>query len=523
MKTFVSLLAVAVFALVGCHNDLTRAGASRREGSSDLVLLAHFVGSEELLKGQDAANLREIWNLTSSADLRNLALDRFSRLPFFWLSNALPKGMPDQAALFRPVFEDVLARETYIDWRATPVMAIAVRLPESRSQLWDKNLRQALTGWKLGSPTPLNNAGRSGWELAKAGAFSIRFSRAGDWSTLTVGQAAALVESNLMASTKASRATGAWLEGDANLLHFKGRIPLLENFDNLPTAHFSLSNRADFVRTLVRLDFPKPHNWKSEPWQIPTNMMSDRIMDFTVLRGVAGVMDALPLIHNSGWTPAPSQVCGWGNRDLPFQFFYTTPAQNVTNRLKAIGPRLRSEVHRTLDTNVQGNIDWNEARQELLWSGLPLTAPSLFAGREGNTEFLTLGMFPLMRSRQPPPGELFAQLSGRNDLVLYDWESTQFRIPSWRQMYQIAEIGAHRQLSPTNLASQRWQTEVASHLGDSATELRATSPSQMTLVRKSSIGLTAFELVTLTRWLDSAEFPAFGVNPAAARRGRPAR
>ena len=73
-------------------------------------------------------------------------------------------------------------------------------------------------------------------------------------------------------------------------------------------------------------------------------------------------------------------------------------------------------------------------------------------------------------------------------------------------MYQIAEIGAHRQLSPTNLASQRWQTEVASHLGDSATELRATSPSQMTLVRKSSIGLTAFELVTIAFARPNASF-----------------
>jgi alkylresorcinol/alkylpyrone synthase len=63
-----------------------------------------------MLKGQEAAKLREVWNLKSSADLRNRALDRFSHLPFFWLSNALPKGVPDQAALFRPVFEDVLAR-----------------------------------------------------------------------------------------------------------------------------------------------------------------------------------------------------------------------------------------------------------------------------------------------------------------------------------------------------------------------------------------------------------------------------
>ena len=522
MKLFVSLLAVVAFVLAGCNNDLTKPGASRLFGSNDLILHAHFVGSENLFKSPDAAKLHEVWNLKSSGDLRNLALDRFSRLPYFWLSNALPKGVPDQSALFRPVFEDVLARESYINWRATPVFSLAVRLPEARSQAWDKNLRQVLSGWKLGNPTALNTPGTSGWELSKAGAFSIRFSRAGEWTRLTVGQDAANAEANVVLGLKSPRPSGAWLEGDMNLAHFKGRIPWLEYYDNLPTAHFSLSNRADFVRTLVQLDFPKPHNWKSEPWQIPTNMMSDRIMDFTAVRGVAGVLDALPLMHNTGWNPMPSQVCGWGNRDLPFQFFYATPAQKVTNRLVAIAPRLRSEVHRTLGSNVQGSIDWNAARQELVWSGLPLAGPSLFQGLDGNTEFLTLGLFPLMKSRRPPPAELFEQLKGRNDLVFYDWESTAFRIPSWWQFYQIAELGTHRRLSPTNLVNQRWQIEVASFMGDSATELRATSPSQMTLARKSTLGLTSFELVTLSRWLDSADFPAFGLYPATPPpRGRP--
>ena len=521
MKLFVSLLAVATFALAGCNNDLTKSGVSRRDSGSDRILLVHSVGSDELLKSPEAAKLREVWGLKSSGDLRNLALDRFSRLPYFWLSNALPKGSADQAAMFRPLFEDLLARESYIDWRSTPTFGLAVRMPEARAQAWDKNLRQVLSGWKLGNPTTLNAAGHSGWELAKAGVFSIRFSRAGDWNTLTVGQDTANVESNLVASTKASRLTGAWLEGDMNLAHFKGRIPWLEYYDNLPIAHFSLSNRADFVRTLVRLDFPKPHNWKSEPWQIPTNMMSDRIMDFTVVRGIAGVLDALPVVQNSGWNPVPGQVCGWGNRDLPFQFFYTLPAQNVTNRLAAMAPRLRSEVHRTLGDNLQGSVDWNPARQELMWSGLPLAVPSLFQGREGNTEFLTMGLFPLLKSKRPPPAELFEQLKGRNDLALYDWESTEFRVPSWRQLYQIAEIATHRRLSASNLVSQRWQVEVGSHLGDSVTEMRVTSPLQMTLVRKSTIGLTSFELVTLSRWLDSADFPAFGLYPPA--RGRPAK
>lgn len=524
MKIFVCLTAVVALALAGCNNDLTKSGSARRGAPGDeLVLRAHFVGSDELLKGPEAAKLKQVWSLKSSADLKNLALDRFSRLPHLWLGKALPKGSPDQAALFRPVLEDVLARESIIDWRATPVFSLAARVPEARSQVWDKNLRQALAGWNLGTPSPLAMTGRTGWELSKAGVFSIRFTRAGDWTLLTVGQNVLATESALLAKLKLPRTGGAWLEGEANLIHFKGRIPALEAFENLPTAHFSLSNRADFVRTLVQLDFARPHNWKSEPWQIPTNMLSDRIMDFTAVRGVSGVFETLPFTRDLGWKPALSQVCGWGNRDLPFQFYYAAPAQNVTNRLPLITARLRDEVKRTYGANVQGNIAWNETRQEVVWSGLPLAVPSLLPARDAGREFLVLGLFPVIKTRQPPPKELLEQLGERSDLVLYDWESTEFRIPSWRQIYQIAEIGTHRPLTHTNLVSQRWQYEVAPLLGDSATELRASSPSQMTLVRKSSIGLTAFELVTLSRWLDSSSFPAFGVYPAPTVRGKPAR
>lgn len=521
MKTLVCLTAVAALALAGCNNDLTQAARSRRGSSTDeLILRARFSGSQELLRGADAAKLKGIWDLKSSAELRNVALDRFSRLPHLWLSGALPKGSPDQATLFRPMLEDVLANESMVEWRTAPVFALAARLPDARAQVWDRNLRQVLTGWTLGTPAAVNAGGRTGWEWTKAGAFSMRFTRAGEWTLLTVGNDVAKVETDLLARLKAPRA-GAWLEGDANLAHFKGRLPLFENFDNLPSAHFSLSNRADFVRTLIQLEFPKPHSWKPEPWQIPTNMLSDRIIDFTAVRGVSGVFESVPFFRNLGWTPMPSQVIGWGNRDVPFQFYYATPARSVTNRLPALAPKIRAEVHRTLGTNLQGTIAWQPTQQELMWSGLPIAVPSLFQARAGNTDYLTLGLFPLVKSKQAPPAELFQQFYGRSDVVLYDWESSQFRILNWRQMYQVMEIATHRPLTPTKSISQRWQADVGPLLGDCITELKAVSPTQMTLVRKSTTGLSSYELVTLSRWLESTAFPGFGTFSSAPGRARP--
>lgn len=520
MKTLVSGFALAAFMLAGCHNDFTQANRAR-PGGDDLILRAHFVGSEQLLKDQDAGKLKEIWNLKASADLRQQALTRFSHLPFLWLSNSLPKNSLDQPLLFRPILNDALTHESFVEWR-TSAFVLAARVPAARAQAWDANLRQAISIWKLGTPATLKSGATSGWELSSAGAPAVRFTRAGDWTAVSVGHSLAGIESNLLTRVRQfTKTTGAWLEGDANLAEFKQRIPWLADFSNLPAAHFSLSNRADFVRTLVRLDFPKPHQWKAEPWLIPTNTIWDPLTDFTAARGISRVLNEIPLIRNSGWSPLPNQFCGWGNRNLPFQLFYAFPSRDVNGQLRRAEPKLRSEISRVCGAHLVGELGWNSNKTELVWQGLPLATPGIVPVKDGAQEFAVVQFFPMIKSKDRPPQELFAQIAGRDDLVAYDWESTEFRLPHWRQIYQIAEIVTRRTLTPTNAVSQRWQEEVTTHLGDTVTELRASSPTQMTLVRKSTIGLTAFELVTLSRWIDSTSFPAFGIFPPQPPPPRP--
>src|SRR5216117_335703 len=223
MKTLVSAVGLAAVAFAGCRNDFSQTGRARgAAGSDELIVRAHFIGSEQLLKDTNSAKLKEVWNLKASADLRKEALDRFAHLPFLWLSNSLPPNSPDQAAIFRAVLDDALANESLIEWRATPSVCIVARLPEARAKAWDTNLRQAITAWKLGNPAAFDRDGRSGWELSRLGAPPIRFARAGDWAAVSIGQGASGMESNLFARTKVPRrATGAWLEGDANVAQFK--------------------------------------------------------------------------------------------------------------------------------------------------------------------------------------------------------------------------------------------------------------------------------------------------------------
>ena len=515
MKTVVSAVALAAIAFTGCQNDYSQENAVKGD---DLILRAHFIGSERLLKDDNAPQLTAVWKLKSSAELRNRALDRFAGLPFLWLSNALPKDASPQSALLRPLLEDALSNESFVEWRSS-AFTLAAKVSDARARDWDTNLRRAVVNWNLGNPTTLERAGTSAWELRKTGVTAIRFTRADGWVSVTVGPSAGNGESNALTKLKqlTAKPSGAWLEGDANLAQWKGRLSVLDGFSNLPAAHFSFSNRADFVRTFVQLDFPKAHQWKTEPWIIPTNIIWDPLMDFTVARGISRVLDEWPFFHNLGWKPTPSQFCGWGVRDLPFQLNYAFPARNVSGHLKNIEKNLGKEIAKIGGPGFQVTLVPETNYSSLSWVGLPLAVPTISPVVSNNIEFALINFFPLTHLRDQPPKELFEQIN-RNDLVVYDWESTQYRMITWRQVYQLGEIATHRSLSPTNALDQRWQTDVMPLVRDCITEAHVSSPNQMTLVRKSSTGLSSFELVTLSRWIESTDFPAFGVYPPRAER-----
>lgn len=120
------------------------------------------------------------------------------------------------------------------------------------------------------------------------------------------------------------------------------------------------------------------------------------------------------------------------------------------------------------------------------------------------------GTFPAAPSNQPLPAELLAQLISRTNLVYYDWEITGQRLVQWHQINQAFSVlptpGKLPEISaPT--AGPQWLVAISPLLGNSATDILLTSPQELTLVRKSHLGLTGFELVALVKWLEAPEFP----------------
>ena len=150
-------------------------------GGDALIFRFHFIGTEQLWAGAESAKLKELSTLTSSPGLREEALNRFALLPSFWLAEALPNGAAPQTNLFRPLLDDLLAHECYVDCTAAPELVVVARVSNERAQLWQKNLRDALTNWKLGPAADVKVDAASGWEIKRAGLPGVfRFLRAGE-------------------------------------------------------------------------------------------------------------------------------------------------------------------------------------------------------------------------------------------------------------------------------------------------------------------------------------------------------
>jgi len=526
MRTIV--LSVALLAASG----LASARAATADPTpGDLVLRCHFTGLDALLADTNAAKLKQIWALPATGALRQQACDQLARVPFQVLSNFVAKGAADQAALFRPLLDDVFPSESYLEWRGPTRLptefAFAIRLTDERAKLWRENLQQALKAWKFGAIT----SDGDGWVFQRFdGRTSFAVSRVGQWTVLGLGPAGMKLHSDMLKTIKASgrpvEKSPYWLEADANLAQLKEWLPPLAAYEAPPMAHLCLSNSADYVRTVMRLDFGQKHGWTPEPWAVPTNVIRDPLISFTVAQGIAPLLKPLKFFQQLNLDPQPNQLITWAQPQFPFMSYFAVPLQSAGPQLVRITPLLSSLVLSNGPQSLPGKIDWSTNQQSVVWQGLPIAMPQLAAVKSPQHEYIIGGLFPRASGTNPPPPGLFAQL-GRTNLVYYDWEFTgqipgapvESRLKQWQTLYQLSDILHGWTLSRTNLPTQQWLQEVSPLLGNTLTEITATSPTEMTLVRNSQSGFTGFELVSFTRWLDSPEFPRFSVagHPKLAR------
>src|ERR1043166_1446305 len=505
----INLLWVTVVAVVlsGCQE--------KGDSSTSKIPLfqSHFIGMTRIIQGTNASKLKDVWALPASLQVRKEALDKIATAPFRAWKKVLPSGAQEASQLIRPLLDDLVASESVLEFNGAGAdfdSVIAISLNEERSRVWNTNLWQIATKWKLGSPRPLSNE-TPGWEV-KGRIVTMRVLQAKEW--LFVGRSRGKLKAiNLLAETAAK--SGRPIASDAALLDCKADFPSLSQHSaligtfKLPVSHFVVSPHRDgeSLRTEGLFSLERPLNWTFQPWQIPTEFISDPLVSFTVAQGIDSVLKAIPGIADLKLEKMPTQMCSWSQRQGSFQNFWAFPSPNASTNVRRMTPELEKLVKRYIP-KPPGSLVYITNKSEVVWQGLPLIIPSLTAKSTKNTDYFLASLFPIASRIKPPPQELLAQIEGRPDLRYYDWEITSDRVGNAKLLYQILDMIHLRTLLGTNAPSVQWTDQASGRLGNSVTEITATSsPKELKLVRKSHIGLTGFEVVTLLRWIDSPAFP----------------
>jgi hypothetical protein len=495
----IAFVAVAAAAFCGCMEKV-----SRSSGDSPMFRV-HWVGATNLPAGTNA--LARVLALETTRQLRNESFLKLARTPQNLWKKSLPAGVSEHSASLRPLLDDLWNSESLVELRGSPEqpdVILAVQLDEARAELWSRNLRQVAGAWKLGADKPFDLTKARGWS-ATGKNLNIHYARSGKWTLAAIAHGSKPPFEGLLKSDRPAVALGGSIvEAYLDWPRLNRAFPLLAHHP-LPPMDVKVSQRGQSLRTEGKFVYADRLPIKFEPWKIPTNMVMEPIISFTCAQGIAPLLNQIKGFSELRLKNPPNQMCLWAQSTMPVQTFLTVPMPDPTNVVKEIAPRLPGLVKAHFAT-VPGSFLWISNRAEWIWSGLPLLIPHLRPERAPNGDFLFAGLFPPGKSNAAP-AELFGQVLGRTNLIYYDWELTQERLAQMRHMAQLLDIIEKRQLPTTNSIAFRWSREIEPFLGNSITEVTLASPKELSLVRKSDIGLTGVELIMLMRWIESAGFP----------------
>src|SRR5437016_4389885 len=109
------------------------------------------------------------------------------------------------------------------------------------------------------------------------------------------------------------QATNFWLKVDG--FDLRALVSALGLSRILPAEPPKLSltfiGDGESVRTRGQLDFPKPLPYRDEKWNIPTNLMSQPLVSFTAIRGIAPWLSSLKAWNGLQIGGPPNQVYSW--------------------------------------------------------------------------------------------------------------------------------------------------------------------------------------------------------------------
>ena len=513
MRRFTCLGSLAALILAAIAPGANPAAAAPDLRSDKVLLRSHFLGGTAIKSRPEATRWSAMTATnTAFADLCAQTTRKLATTPFRALRPGLAAGATDHAEALKPLFDDLLLAESWIEWRgtakATEQLGLAIRLSDARAKEWSATLSAIVKEWSGQAP----QTETAGWQARFRGTPNmIGFARVDDWVVVGVGQDSLKLwtefQSRLKSKTQPFAADSkVWLDLWADWPQVQPRLPLPLPV-NAPEAHLTLVGEGQSLRWRGTFAPEQPLNWKPEAWQTPTNFIREPLIGFTAMRGVSSVLGENYFLRGLGLSSLPSQLYLWAKDGSPFQVYAAAPAPGAASSVRKAAAGITNKWNPDLDRLHIGALGMATTNNILTWSGLPLVTPHFGAVKSGGKEFLVAGLFPLFPRGDLPPKELLQQFEPRTDLAYYDWEVTEPRLGYWRTLGQLFQmVGRQPQFNP-NQPAIRWLTSIEKGLGDTVTEIAVAGPRELRLNRKSAMGFTAGELVYLAYWLESSDFP----------------
>ena len=538
-KALVSLGAVAVGMMAG----------GWRAWAADAVLLRHhFAGLTELVARPDLEAVKAILGLPESKRLRGEVDRKLARHLPVWFGGVVGDSTNHLAGAL-PWVRMALDRETYVEVlgseKAVGSWAVAVRMDGDTASAVGRSLRGALEPF-LGASEG-QGAGES-WELPGKEVVrrpAARYGRVGEWALLGSGKGAFdglrdRIEREGSPTAPAPNLVSR-LEADltplAALLGW--RAAPVAPVAQWPAVRWAVEPRNGKLRTTGDLRFREPLGLELAPWTLPNKMLHDPLVGFTAVQGADRWLGGLSMFQPYGVTEWPRQLFLWSVAGDPWNQYLAGPMASPTN--------LMAKVSLPLPMRMVTNMSWrgqvfglrvtNQAMR-VEFRGLPYLLPFLESIQDSGATMLYGGLFPQPSKGEPAPAGLLQQVSGRTNLVLYDWETTG-RSVLWTNppgtagprvtTNSIGRLAQFKQLSQywrlmMNTNTMRipltpggeiwvpgwdWINAAQGRLGDSITEVTRTGDSQLSAVRNSQLGFNALEVMYLLRWIENPAFPGW--------------
>lgn len=425
-----------------------------------------FAGLNALRDKKELVTWKEVSGLPEFAGFETNLVRRVAST----LAKQLSHGEGNEAELIgqlTPISADLIAYPTIYELDhagGSNTWTLAIQIPEDHHATWTKS-------WDS-----ITKAGKSD---------GAKVSREGQWTVLGNGSPKGVLD-----RAKQQTPDVLQIEGDGSFL--QKLLPGLK-----PTkTELHVSAQGNSLRSDGKIQLAEDLPFHLTPWEIPANTIREPLLGFTAIQGVSNHLARLDAFKKH---PSPNQLFIWNEDVSPFSAFAAVKVDDPKSFVEDFAKGINLQE---AGKKIVGNLELNTNTHRLSLMGLPIVVPFVGPAHPDDPNFIFGGFMPIAEfSSNAMPAELKREVASRTNLVYYDWELTGGRAGQLRPLTQLVSMATRQPVRTFDDPASKWLIAAEKKLGNAITEISTTGPRELTLIRRSTLGPTALELIRFVNWV----------------------